>query len=272
MNPLADTLRRLGPAADGLSLVARPEGRLVPAVRVARPGPELLGAVDAFGRTIGTQDPMVAASLFAQAWAVSVTRGAIACLAGERRVPDVSAANAAVRLDASGRPAGVVLDAPRFAALAGDGATSHACAEVVGDSPALFAWTRRQAFDRHLGPLVDALTAAAPIGKRLLWGNVAAACAGAFARLSATGMDPERLAADASALLDAPGAPTRGLAHLYTVEHAGRVHLFVRRETCCLYNRLPGAPSCLSCRLLDEEERRRRVTIRLQALHRSPAR
>jgi ferric iron reductase protein FhuF len=272
MNPLAETLRRLGPAADGLSLVVCAEDRLVPADRVARPGPALVTAVEAFARTVGTDDNMVAASLFAQAWAVSVTRGAIACLAGERRVPDLAATNVAVRLDATGRPAGVVLEAPRFAVVTGDAAESDGSAEVVPDSAALFAWARRRAFDRHLGPLVDALTAIAPIGRRLLWGNVAAACAGAYARLSTTGMDPEHLAADAAALLDAPGAPTRSLAHLYTVEHAGRTHLFVRRETCCLYNRLPHAPSCLSCRLLDEEERRQRVTVRLEALQCSSAR
>jgi ferric iron reductase protein FhuF len=145
-------------------------------------------------------------------------------------------------------------------------------AEAVPDDTALLAWTRHRIFDGHLGPLVEALTAIAPVGRRLLWGNVAAACAGAFAALSTTGMEPERLVADAAALLDAPGTPTRGLAHLVGVQHRGRTHLFVQRETCCLYNRLPDGRSCLSCRLLDDEERRRRITIRLEALSGPPAR
>jgi ferric iron reductase protein FhuF len=266
MNPLADTLRRLGPAADGLSLVAHSGDRLVPAVRLTRHGAELAGAVEAFARTVGTGELAVAASLFAQAWSASVTRTAIACLATERRVPDVAATNSALLFDVTGRPTMVVLSTPRFAAVVGDAASSDPAAEVVPDTAALCAWTRRRAFDLHLAPLVDALAALAPVGRRLLWGNVAAACAGAFAALSTTGIDAASLLADGTALLDAPGAPTRGLAHLVPVEHGGTTHLFVRRETCCMYNRLPDTPSCLSCRLLDDDERRRRITIRLEAL------
>jgi ferric iron reductase protein FhuF len=272
MNPLADTLRRLGPAAGGLSLVARPEDRLAPADELIRRRRALAGAVESFGGTIGTDEQAVAASLFAQAWAVSVTRGAIACLAGERRVPDVAAANSNVLFDGTARPVGVVLNAPRFAAVAGDAASTHLAARPVADLTGLCAWTRQQLFARHLGPLVEALTAVAPVGRRLLWGNVAAACAGGFAVLSGRGIEAERLVADAATLLDTADAPTLGLAHLVPVQHDGRTHLFVRRETCCLYNRLPGAPSCLSCRLLDDEERHRRIRIRLEALAGGPAR
>jgi ferric iron reductase protein FhuF len=272
MNPLADTLRRLGPAADGLSLVALPSERLAPADELIRRRRTLAGAVETFAGGVGTDEQAVAASLFAQAWAVSVTRAAIACLAGERRVPDVAAANSALVFDGTGRPVGVVLNAPRFAAVAGDAACSDPAAEPVADLAALCAWTRRQVFGRHLGPLVEALTAFAPVGRRLLWGNVAAACAGGFAVLSGRGMDAGRLVVDAATFLDPPDAPTRGLAHLVPVEHDGRTYLFVRRETCCLYNRLPGAPSCLSCRLLDDEERQRRIRIRLNALTSGPAR
>ena len=271
MNPLADTLHRLGPAAEGLSLVARPGDRVVPADRLIQRKRDLESTVDAFARNVGTREQAVAASLLAQTWAASVTRAAIGCLASERRVPDMAASNSALLFDLTGRPVGVTLAAPRFAALAGDSASSDPAAEAVPDLATLLAWTRQRTFDRHLGPLVDALSAIAPVGRRLLWGNVAAACAGAFAALSVNGVDPNRLEADALALLDAPDAPTRGLAHLLRVEHEGRTHLFVRRETCCLYNRLPHAPSCLSCRLLDEEDRRQRVTFRLEAL-RSPAR
>src|ERR671924_570135 len=101
MNPLADTLRRLGPAASGLSLVARPEDRLAGASELIHRRQALAGAVEAFGGNVGTDEQAVAASLFAQAWAVSVTRGAIACLAGERRIPDVAAANSALVFDST---------------------------------------------------------------------------------------------------------------------------------------------------------------------------
>ena len=266
MSPLEETLLRLGTAADRLSFVAWPRHRAVPAPRLIRQRAELAGAVEAFGRSVGTRDGAVAASLFGQAWTVSATRAAIACLSGERRVPDVAAANSVLLIDATGRPAGVMLKAPRFVAVAGDRAASDPSAEVVPDTDALFAWTRRQLFDRHLGPLVDALHDLVPVGRRLLWGNVAAACAGGFAALSGTAIDPERLMADAAALLDSDDAPTCGLAQLFPVEHAGGTRLFVRRETCCLFYRLPDAPPwCLSCRLLSEPERLRRITLRLEA-------
>ena len=107
-----------------------------------------------------------------------------------------------------------------------------------------------------------------PVGRRLLWGNAAAATAGAFAALSAAELPSADRAAqmlqDARRLLQEPGSPIEGLADLFPVDHDGAVRLFVRRHTCCLRYRLPDAPrTCLSCRLLPEAERRRRITLKL---------
>jgi hypothetical protein len=96
---------------------------------------------------------------------------------------------------------------------------------------------------------------------------VAAAAAGGFAALSALPsrpFDPEHLIPEARRLLDHPGTPTEGLAEVFPVPHDGGTRLFVRRQTCCLRYRLPDAPlTCLSCRLLPEPERRRRIGLRL---------
>ena len=106
------------------------------------------------------------------------------------------------------------------------------------------------------------------MGRRLLWGNVAAATAGSFAVLSAQAPyfhEPERLLADAERLLNAPDSPTWGLTELFGVPHEGGTRIFVRRQTCCLRYRLPDAPAtCLSCRLVPESERRRRIALRLE--------
>src|SRR5205814_328148 len=101
-----------------------------------------------------------------------------------------------------------------------------------------------------------------------LWGNVAAATAGAFAALSAAELPTAERAGlmlrDARRLLDEPGSPTERLAEVFTVDHDGGVRLFVRRQTCCLRYRLPDAPpTCLSCRLMPEAEHRRRIMLKL---------
>src|SRR5581483_3154455 len=171
-------------------------------------------AVQAFGRGAGTGETGVAASLLCQAWAVAVSRTAIAGLVGRRRVPDVAAANTRLVFDAARRPAGAALVSRRFAAVVGDDeAGADPAAEIVLDDDALFAWTRARLFDGHLGPLVDALHDLVPVGHRLLWGNVAAAVAGRFAAL--TGLpdhpfDPDHVLPEAARLLDAPGSPTAG--------------------------------------------------------------
>jgi ferric iron reductase protein FhuF len=211
----------------------------------------------------------VAASLLCQAWAVSVTRPVIAGLVGARRVADPGADNTELLFDADGRPAGASPMTPRYAALAGDReAAADPWAEIVDDEDALFDWARCRLFDGHLTALVDVLHDIAPVGRRLLWGNVAAATAGAFAALSAAELPSAERAAlmrdDARRLLDEPGSPIEGLAEVFPVDHDGGVRLFVRRQTCCLRYRLPDAPlTCLSCRLMPEAERRRRITLKL---------
>jgi len=230
----------------------------------------LVAAVRRFGAAAGTADPAVAASLFAQAWAVCVSRPVVAPLVAGRRVPDAVAANTVLLFDGSHRPVGAAAITPRFAAVAGDAlASGDPWAELVENDDAVFAWARARMFDGHLAGAVGVLREVAPVGERLLWGNVAAAVAGGFAGLSfrpdiAAAIGADRLRADAARLLDRPGSPTEGLASLFPVTQAGVTRLFVRRHTCCLRYRLPDAPpTCLSCRLLTEPDRRRRINEHL---------
>jgi hypothetical protein len=268
-SPLQHTLQRLGAAADRLTLAPQAGLREAPAGWLLQDTPGLYRAARAFGRASGTDETAVATSLFVQAWAVTITRAAIACLVGARRVPDMASSNTILLLDADSKPTAVSLVAPRYAAVAGDGdAEADHRAEILPDDNALFDWTRARMFDGHLAPLVEALHDLAPVGRRLLWGNVAAATAGGFAALSALPsrpFDPEHLLPEAARLLDAPGSPTEGLAELFAVPHGSGTRLFVRRQTCCLRYRLTDAPpTCLSCRLLPEPERRRRIAVRLE--------
>jgi ferric iron reductase protein FhuF len=222
----------------------------------------LAGTVARFAASLGT-DRVIAASLFVKQWAVIVARTAAAAYGAERRVPDVAASNSTVVFDDSGRPIALSLREPRFAALAADGVAGCPSAVVLRDEFELQAWFRARAIDGHLRLAVDAVAAIAPIAPQRLWANVAAACAGGLAGLSAQDEDPDRLRADAGALLDAADAPTRGLVRLVPADEGARARLRVERQVCCLYHRLPDAPAaCLSCPLLSRAERDRRVTTR----------
>ena len=269
-SPLEQTLRGLGAAADRLVLAPEPGLREAPAGWLVQDPPGLLRAVRTFGRFAGTDETAVATSLFCQAWAVSVTRAAIACLVGARRVPDVASSNTDPALRRRG-PAGrdVTLITPRFAAVAGDDdAAADPRAEILPDDDALFDWARSRIFDGHLAPLVEALHDLSPVGpatavgqRRRGHGRRVRRAVGAADAAPST---PTISCSRRPRLLDAPGSPTEGLAEVFPVPHDGGTRLFVRRQTCCLRYRLPDAPpTCLSCRLLPESERTRRIALRL---------
>ena len=231
----------------------------------------IVRTVQTFGRSAGTDETAVATSLFCQAWAVSVTRAAIACLVGARRVPDVASSNTDSSSTHEGRPAGASPPTPRFAAVAGDDdAAADPWAEILDDDDALFDWARSRLFDGHLAPLVEALH---DTGARSAGGS----CGATSPRPPPAGSPPCRRLPDpppstpSISCSEAPRAarrarlPHRGPGRAVPRRtHDGGVRLFVRRQTCCLRYRLPDAPpTCLSCRLLPETERRRRITLRL---------
>jgi hypothetical protein len=258
MLPLEDTLVRLGSVGARLSLRVPAGGRAIGADELIEDGPVLTSAVRACEISLGT-DAEVAASLFHKQWSVSVARAAVGAFTAERRVPDLVAENTVLILDRMGRPTGASLRTPRLAVLAGDPDAAHPDSVVVADEAALRDWLRARVIDGHLTGAVEAMAALGLLTEEQLWGNVAAACAGALAVLSNRWGPIEELAAEAAELLDVPGAPTRGLARLVPHEQGGSVKLHVRRETCCLHHCLPAdPPQCSSCPLLDEEERVRR--------------
>src|SRR3954454_5883010 len=125
--------------------------REVPAGWLLQDGPALFRHVRAFGRAAGTDETAVATSLLCQAWAVAVTREAIASLVGARRVSELASSNNVLLFDGDGRPTRATLASPCYAAVAGDDeAADDPRAEIVADDDALFTWTQRRLFDGHL--------------------------------------------------------------------------------------------------------------------------
>jgi hypothetical protein len=88
-------------------------------------------------------------------------------------------------------------------------------------------------------PLTQTVERAAAVSSRVLWGNVWSALVGAAAVIARSS---PALAADAGSLARAAlSTPGRDLAGRF--DDVGRY----RRETCCLYYRLPGGGLCGDC-------------------------
>lgn len=182
-----------------------------------------------------TDDDAVAASLFAEAYAFRVGGDTLAAFALGLPVPNVAPEAAAVRLDK-----------PRTSAVAYADPTVH---------PADARTVAAELIGAHLQPFVAAVHAAFRVGERLLWGNVAAACAIVFRAVESSPGTPaaERAAIRARAdRLFAACAPWfDGLGSFTIVENAGRAGWYWNRTNCCLWFRTASGAMCDNCSLVD---------------------
>jgi ferric iron reductase protein FhuF len=214
--------------------------------------PWLARIIRSTGAGIGTDDPVVAASVFVQGYSYRVMTLTIACLTAAGVVPDASASRMAVGLERHW-PSRLAFVTPVVMVLDGTAATEPPTdSDTIGVALRFVVDT---AIDAHLRPLVDAVRTGigVPLGERLLWGNVAASAATAFRTMEGCLGDVvvalgERFFALAGAL--------GGLGSFYTVEHAGRRGWFWERANCCLFDRLPGAVRCADCSRTPTGERR----------------
>lgn len=113
-------------------------------------------------------------------------------------------------------------------------------------------------------PLVSAVRASSPVVDRVLWGNVGAACAGAWRLAHLAGRDP-RIAQAAERFFAAPVWPHPPAIRCdMWPDLAGTGPVLVHhRETCCLIHLAPDHTKCPPCSKLTERERRDRWTERI---------
>jgi ferric iron reductase protein FhuF len=197
----------------------------------------LTKVVRASARGFGTDDEVVAASLFTESYAFRVAGTALVAFALDLPVPDLAPTSVAVRIDKP-RPSAVAYLDPLGRGLDAD-ALAGALIAV------------------HLGPFVAVMHEAFRVGERNLWGNVAAACAVAFRAVhaSAVGSDGrERIRARAEAFFDACAPDFDGLGAFTAVQHAGRQGWYWDRASCCLWFRTTGSELCDNCSLIDPSE------------------
>lgn len=185
----------------------------------------------------GTDDEAVAASLFTEAYAFRVAGTALAAFALDLPVPDLAPDRVALTLDQP-RPAAVAyLDPhvqPRTAAELADALV-----------------------EAHLQPFVAAVHREFKVGERLLWGNVAAACAVAFRAVESSGADRQRVRDRANDFMTACHTWFDGLGNFTTetaettenTELTGHQGWFWDRTSCCLWYRTADGRLCDNCSL-----------------------
>ena len=130
------------------------------------------------GRAIGTDDPVVAASIFVQGYAYRIATLAVACLTVGGVLPGSEPGVMAVGLG-RGRVSKVAYLEPTVFDLF----EGHPPAEALGEASAAdWALTLllEQVVELHLRPLIGLTRNQVRIGERLLWGNVAASASTAF--------------------------------------------------------------------------------------------
>jgi hypothetical protein len=204
------------------------------------------------GPSIGTDDPVVAASIFVQGYSYRVLTLTLASLFASGLVPDASAPRLAIGLS-SGWPSLVAFSGPRVMIIDVDIAALPTDSDTITDA---FRFVVDTTIDSHLGPLIQSVRTGigVPLGERLLWGNVTASAATAFRTMQGClGPFVEPLADCFFALVP---PPMRGLGSFLIVESGSRRGWFWERTNCCLVDRLPGAVRCADCSLTPAPDRR----------------
>jgi ferric iron reductase protein FhuF len=218
----------------------------------------LWALISASGRCLDAPGGAVAASLFVQGYAYRVLTVGLSCFLLGGVLPGSQPDEMAMALS-KGRPAFVAYRVPKILAAgewrSGHGGRGEPLAAFVDD-----------AVEGHMRPLVSATLSCVRVGRRLLWGNIAASAAVAFRTMEGLlGAEVKPLGERFFAL--AP-AELQGLGHFATIEHAGRSAWYWERRNCCLYDRLPGNVRCTDCSKTPPEERRAayRATLEKAAL------
>ena len=199
------------------------------------------------GRCLGTEDPVVGASLFVQNYAYRVLALAVAGVTIGGVLVDSAPASMAVSMRL-GRPSSLAYLDARVAtvdptALRTDRETGEAVVVAL-----------LEIVEVHLAPLVQAVRATTRVGTRLLWGNVAASSAVAFRTVE--GVLGPWVRPLGEAFVERSPAPMRGLGAYLLVERDARHGWFWERTTCCLYDRLAAKTRCADCSRTPRAQRR----------------
>jgi hypothetical protein len=211
------------------------------------------------GRSLGTTSAPVAASLFVLGYSYRVLTLAVSCLVMTGVVPGSDAGSMAVALS-KGRPCVFAYRHPKALVGDTDGQRDRmrppvaAAAAAAAPAPEAITFIVEEAIERHLRLLADAVTERIGVGRRLLWGNVAASAAVAFRTME--GLRGEQVKEYAEKFFAVVPEEMKGQGNFLTLEHDGRRGWFWERRKCCLNDRLPQHIRCRDCSLTPADQRR----------------
>lgn len=250
----------LGPYAEAGSLPQ--EGEWIRCAELVH-NPDWLEAVIAdTGSRLGTDDPVVAASLFVQNYSYRVLTLAIACLTAAGVVPDSSAPSMAVTL-ANGRPSAVRYLAPRALAICEQNRPFVSVLQEPTTVAEIFDFIVPRGLDEHVAVLIESTRARIRVGARLLWGNVAASIAVAFRTME--GCLGEWVRPLGEQFFENAPTELQGLGTFLALKVGGHRGWYWERTNCCLYDRLPGNIRCSDCSRTPTDERRSAYLASLSA-------
>ena len=194
----------------------------------------LRSEIDSTAAGRGTDDPQVAASLYAQSYAFRVPSIAVAAFALGLPIPSTDPMVTAVRLGRH-RPAEVAILDPSCRTME----TAAFVDELL---------------EGHLAPFVAAVRAQTRVGERLLWGNVAASLATIFRAVDTGPRGDAAVRARAAEFEDASSKRLSGLGGYSTIDAPGAVGWYWTRTNCCLWYQTESGFYCDDCSLRDPAE------------------
>ena len=184
----------------------------------------------------------------------------------ERRVPDLSLENLALRFNkytwhengesGEGDRLEVRFLSGRFAALPDDPAAQHPDAVIVPDVNALRDWLRTS-LETHLTPLIERINASTRLGRHAQWCLVADSCASLFLHGGTVIKDEAHGLAEGRAFIKAAGSPMKNPKTDYvSLQYLEHRDTYLTRGGCCRYYTFAeDGEKCSTCVLRKPEER-----------------
>ena len=259
--PLTGTLERLSGTEDGMDLSARlgvpDEPGWTTVVDLAEDPGALDEIVSRIGRGYAVENRAFAGTTLLRGYLWRMLTPAVAVFLTERRLPDLRAANVALRFGEGGSAEGVAFVGSRFAALPDDPDAAHPDATVLSPEGELLGWLRDALVETHLPVLIPALRSLrVRRGARALRSVYVDSCAEAFMFVGRELGQEAEARGFAEVLLAGP-SPLSGPTNFYVQEHEGGYKWTRVRNTCCLYYKVGGG-ACFTCPRVTHAERLQR--------------